>query len=107
MKMPTPSKKERPFIAYIDESQHKQMTRLSKKINIPMSQLVREAINMRLASGDPYMTGFNDGLNKAVTIVANNKAAQMRFPSGRSFAELVNEEIANAKMGEQSESTEG
>ena len=105
--MPTPSKKLRPFMAYIDESQHKQMTRLSKKINLPMSQLVREAINMRLASGDPYMNGFNDGLNKAVTIVSKNKAAQMRFPSGRSFAELVNEDIANAKMEEQSESTEG
>ena len=32
--MPTPSKKLRPFMAYIDESQHKQMTRLSKKINM-------------------------------------------------------------------------
>jgi hypothetical protein len=105
--MPTPSKKLRPFMAYIDESQHKKMTRLSKKINLPMSQLVREAINMRLASGDPYTTGFNDGLNKAITIVSDNKAAQMRFPSGRSFAELVNEDIANARMEEQGESTEG
>lgn len=105
--MPTPSKKLRPFMAYIDESQHKHMTRLSKKINIPMSQLVREAINMRLASGDPYTSGFNSGLNKAVSIVSANKAAQMRFPSGRSFAELVNEEIEAAKMEEQSETTEG
>lgn len=105
--MPTPSKKLRPFMAYIDESQHKKMTRLSKKINIPMSQLVREAINMRLASGDPYTNGFNEGLNKAVSIVSANKAAQMRFPSGRSFAELVNEEIEAAKMEEQSETTEG
>jgi hypothetical protein len=62
---------------------------------------------MRLASGDPYTTGFNDGLNKAITIVSDNKAAQMRFPSGRSFAELVNEDIANARMEEQGESTEG
>ena len=105
--MPTPSKKLKPFMAYIDESQHVNMMRLSKKTKIPMSQLVREAINMRVASGNPYVNGFNAGLNKAISIVSDNKAAQMRFPSGRSFAELVNEDITNARMEEQSESTEG
>lgn len=103
--MPIHSKKLKPFMAYIDESQHTAMMRMSKKQNIPMSQLVREAINMRVAKGTPYISGFNDGLAKAMSIVEENKASQMRFPSGRSFAELINEEINQARMEEQSEAT--
>lgn len=101
--MPIPSKKLKPFMAYIDESQHIAMMRMSKKQNIPMSQLVREAINMRVAKGTPYVSGFNDGLKKAMLIVDGNKASQMRFPSGKSFAELINEEIQTATMEESSD----
>jgi hypothetical protein len=103
--MPTPSKKLKPFMAYIDESQHVSMTKLSKKTKTPMSQLVREAINMRVIPGNPYVNGFNAGLNKAMSIVAGNNASQMRFPSGKSFAELINEEIATAIMEEESEAS--
>lgn len=102
--MPTPSKKLKPFMAYIDESQHVAMMRLSKKQNIPMSQLVREAINMRVAKGTPYVSGFNDGLNKAMSIIDNNTASKMRFPSGKSFAELINEEIKAVTMEEANDS---
>jgi len=101
------SKKLKPFMAYIDESQHTAMAKLSKKTKIPMSQLVREAINMRVSSGNPYVNGFNDGLNKAINIVSANTASQMRFPSGKSFAELINEEISTANMEEESESLKG
>lgn len=101
--MPPPSKKLRPFMAYIDESQHVALTRLSKKTKIPMSQLVREAINMRVATGNLYVKGFNDGLNKASSVLSENTASQMRFPSGKSFAELINEDIINAKLEENSE----
>jgi hypothetical protein len=94
-------------MAYIDEYQHTAMAKLSKKTKIPMSQLVREAINMRVASGNPYVNGFNDGLNKAISIVSANTASQMRFPSGKSFAELINEEISTANMEEESESLKG
>ena len=102
--MPIPSKKLKPFMAYIDESQHVAMMRLAKKQAIPMSQLVREAINMRVAKGAPYVSGFNDGLNKAMSIIENNTAAKMRFPSGKSFAELINEEIKAVIMEESNDS---
>lgn len=95
----TPSKKPlKPFMAYIDEAQHSAMTKYSRKTQIPMSQLVREAIALRLAPDNPYRSGFNDGLKQAMKVVSANKAAQMRFPSGKSFAELVNEELENAQM---------
>lgn len=105
--MPTPSKKLKPFMAYIDDSQHVNMLKLSKKTKTPMSQLVREAINMRVASGNPYVNGFNAGLNKAISIVSANTASQMRFPSGKSFAELINEDISAAIMEEEGENSQG
>lgn len=99
--IPSPKKKPlKPFMAYIEDSQHAAMMKYSKKANIPMSQLIREAISLRIAPDNPYRAGFNDGLNKAMKVVESNKASQMRFPSGKSFAELVNEDIENAKMVE-------
>lgn len=93
----------KPFMAYIEEAQHVAMMRYSKKAQIPMSKLVREAIAMRIAPENPYRSGFNDGLKRAMKIVNDNKAAQMRFPSGKSFAELINEELDTALMGEHHE----
>lgn len=97
----------KPFMAYIEEKQHAALTRFSKKAQIPMSHLVREAITMRIAKDAPYRAGFNDGLNKAIELVAANKASQMRFPSGKSFAELINEELEAAKMENNDEDTQG
>ncbi len=46
----TPSKKPlKPFMAYIEDSQHNAMLKYAKKAQIPMSQLVREAIALRIA----------------------------------------------------------
>jgi len=102
----TPSKKPlKPFMAYIDERQYARMRKFSLITRIPMSQLIREAIEMRIASGDPYTTGFNAGLDKAISVVTVNKASQMRFPSGKSFAELINEEIEAVKLSENHEAT--
>lgn len=98
--MPISSKKLKPFMAYIEESQYTKMNRLSKKSHIPMSQLMREAIEIRITDGNPFTAGFNKGLEHAMKIVKDNQASQMRFPSGKSFAELINEEIEQARMHE-------
>jgi hypothetical protein len=98
--MPISSKKLKPFMSYIEESQYVKMSRLSKKTHIPMSQLMREAISIRITEGNPYTAGFNSGLEHAMKIIDNNQASQMRFPSGKSFAELINEEIEKARMNE-------
>lgn len=96
----TPSKGKplKPFMAYIDEEQYARMRKFSTKTRIPMSQLIRESIDMRIATGSQYVEGFNSGIKKAMTIVSSNKAAEMRFPSGRSFAELINEDLEKAGM---------
>jgi hypothetical protein len=101
-------KRLKPFMAYLDEGQYARMRKFAVKTRIPMSQLIREAIEMRIANGSPYVDGFNAGIDKAVSVVSSNKAAEMRFPSGKSFAELINTDLENARMEKNGEeSTEG
>lgn len=95
---PSKSKPLKPFMAYLEEGQYTRMRRFSVKTRIPMSQLMREAIEMRIANSNPYVDGFNAGIDKAMTVVSANKAAEMRFPSGKSFAELINSDLENARM---------
>lgn len=100
----TPSKKPlKPFMAYLEEGQYTRMRRFALKTRIPMSQLIREAIDMRIANGNPYVDGFNAGIEKAMTVVSANKAAEMRFPSGKSFAELINADLENTRMDKNAE----
>lgn len=96
----TLSNRMKPFMAYLEETKYVQLKRFSKQTKIPMSQLIREAIDLRISPGDKYVTGFNDGLIAATKAVSAHEAAQMRFPSGRSFAELVNEKIDEQRMAE-------
>jgi 16S rRNA U516 pseudouridylate synthase RsuA-like enzyme len=58
----TLSNRMKPFMAYLEETKYVQLKRFSKHSKIPMSQLVREAIEPpSLSPGDKYhVTGFND-----------------------------------------------
>ena len=62
-----------------------------------MAQMIREAIDSRLSVGDQYTSGFNAGLDRAISVVNQNNAAKMRFPSGKSFAELIVDELINER----------
>lgn len=95
--MQTPSTKLKPFMAYIENSQYSKLKKLSNKSQIAMSQLIREAIDMRV-SENQYTQGFNNGIEHAIKLLSQNQAAQMRFPSGKSFAELISEELETARM---------
>lgn len=97
--MQTPSTKLKPFMAYIENSQYTKLRKLSTKSKIPMSQLIREAIDIRV-SENQFTAGFNSGLEHAMKMISANNASQMRFPSGKSFAELLNEELESARMVE-------
>ncbi len=97
--MQIPSTKLKPFMAYIENSQYAKLRKLSTKSKIAMSQLIREAIDIRVSSNQ-YTAGFNGGLEHAMKLISQNQASQMRFPSGKSFADLLNEELENARMVE-------
>lgn len=58
------------------------------------SRVAREAIVARLGEqGKPYDQGYNDAIDDCVRAVKDTKGAQMMFPSGKSFAQLVCESI--------------
>jgi hypothetical protein len=48
---------------------------------------------MRMEIDDPFKNGFNQGLNEAMRIVRETEGAKMMFPSGKSFGQLVCDEI--------------
>jgi hypothetical protein len=92
-------------MAYLDPGVYKDMKAFSKRKRTPMSQLMREAIHARIASGDVYTLAFNAGLKAAMKITLENKASQMRFPSGKTFGELVCEDIEKLLLVEHEEPT--
>lgn len=87
----TPSKL-KPFYAYIEYAQYALLKRFADKHKISMTQVIREAITAKIA-GDKYANAYNAGLKAAIVAVQQNKAAKMRFPSGKSFAELVVDDV--------------
>ena len=42
-----------------------------------------------------------------MTVVSGNKAAEMRFPSGKSFAELINTDLETARLEAEHEDVAG
>lgn len=90
----------KPFMAYLEPNEITKLKHFAKAHKVPMAQIIREAIYARLASGDQYTSGFNDGLAKAKVAVSGVEAAQMRFPSGMTVADLINSEISKHTIHE-------
>jgi len=82
----------KPFMAYIEESEYTKLRKFSKAKKLTMSSVIREAISMRL-SDSTYASGYNDGIKKSIEVVSANTASKMRFPSGKSFAELMSDDL--------------
>ena len=96
----TPSKKLKPFMTYIDDHDYVKLKKFAKKQRITMAQVIREGLSLRMVEGDPYLQGFNDGLNKASEVITAHNAGQMRFPSGQSFADVICDELSHHVMRE-------
>lgn len=83
-----------PVMIYLPKKTADEFRKYVKKTKLSGSQIAKEGITMRMAGEtDPFNQGFNAGLNEAMNIVRQTKGAQMMFPSGKSFAQLVCEEI--------------
>lgn len=87
------SSKLKPFMAYLEAGQYQDLKRFSQRSKIPMSQLIREAVDARITQGDRYVAGYNKALHDAIEAIYNNRAFKMRFPSGKSFADVFTEEL--------------
>ena len=103
--MDQPFKKLKPFMTYLDENDHLRLKKFSRQKKMTMAKVIREGVLMRMATDSPYVSGFNDGINKAADVVKSNTASQIRFPSGQSFAELICDELFKQTMHEASNET--
>jgi hypothetical protein len=75
---------------YMPINEAERMKKFADDRAISSSKVAREGIYMRMdRDGDKFEQGFNEGLNTAITVVRETKGAQMMFPSGKSFAQLV------------------
>lgn len=83
-----------PKMVYIPHDLANQFEKYANKNNISQSKIACEGIAMRMAGEDDlFNQGFNAGLNEAMKIVRQTDGAKMMFPSGKSFAQLVCDEI--------------
>jgi hypothetical protein len=87
-----PHSRVKPVMIYLNDQDRADLNAYAKKEKLPVSQLAREGIRMRITESD-YNTGFNDGLNEAQKVTQSIEGAKMMFPSGKSFADLVCENI--------------
>jgi hypothetical protein len=94
--------KVKPFLTYLEEKDVDRLKKFAKKKKLTMSHIVREAVRARMADGDPYNAGFNDGIDASIRLVRENKMFEMRLPSGNSFADLVEMDLSQAKIREAS-----
>jgi len=104
--MTIPSETLKPFMAYLPQQDYARLKKLSKFTKVPMSQLVREGVSSRL-SGNQYNTGFNDGLQKAVDVVKSMEIAGIRFPSGNSVGDLIENATLDCFLVENKDETDG
>jgi hypothetical protein len=85
-----------PLMVYLDPAERTKVKNYAKKEKTNVSQLAREAFRMRLAGGDdPFNQGFNHGLNEALRIINITDGAKMAYPSGKTVAKLLTDEIEN------------
>lgn len=82
------------IMVYVDLAEKERITKFAEKCNISVGQLAREGFKMRMAgSNDPFNKGFNQGLNEAIRIANACEGATMMFPSGKTFAKVVSDDI--------------
>lgn len=96
----TRSNNYKPFMAYFEPKEYLRLKKFSKDTKTPMAQILREAVAQRMTADNPYNSGFNEGIETCIVTVNNLQAAQMRFPSGKSFAELVEESLVAKRITE-------
>ena len=85
---------------YVFQKDLAEIKSYAKTNKMSLSQLAREALRMRMSQeSDQYITGLNDGLEIGMEEIRKSNWAQMTFPSGKTFADLICEELERKKHG--------
>ena len=77
--MPIPSNTYKPFLTYLQHGEYARLKKFSMRTKTPMTQIVREAVTARIASGNAYVSGFNAGLQEAIDAINAMQHAQMQI----------------------------
>ena len=88
-----------PVMIYVFKENLEEIRAYAKKQKVSLSQIAREGLSMRMAQGDLYMQGLNDGLDVGMNAIRESNWAQMIFPSGKTFADLICDELERKKHG--------
>jgi hypothetical protein len=85
---------------YVFQQDLAEIKSYAKTHKMSLSHLAREALRMRMSQeSDQYITGLNDGLEIGMEEIRKSSWAQMTFPSGKTFADLICEELERKKHG--------
>jgi hypothetical protein len=90
--------KYQPVMTYLEQKDIIRLKAYAKKSKVPMAHVIRESLHSKFAKGDPFSAGFNEGVNACIYKIHDIQGAQMRFPSGKSVAELIEEELIHLRM---------
>jgi hypothetical protein len=93
----TPSKY-KAVMTYLEPKDISDLKKYSKKYRVTMAQVIREALSSKFSQGDPFTAGYNAGIEACIANIYEMQAAQLRFPSGTSMAELIELELVKKKM---------
>jgi uncharacterized membrane protein YgcG len=78
----------------MDNAEHLALKKFARQNRLAMTQVVRQGVKIRLSDND-YTKGFNAGVQACINTVQGMQVAQMKFPSGQSFSELIADELSN------------
>jgi len=84
----------RPFFAYLTDEQYASLKQFSVETGVSMTQLIRESVDARLSKGDQYVAGYNQAIKDAIQTINGNNLSKMAFPSGKTFGEVIIEDIS-------------
>jgi hypothetical protein len=84
----------KPLMVYVYPDQPKKIKDFAISRKLTVSQFAREAFELRMSETDNlFDSGFNAGIQEAMRIVRQTDGAKMMFPSGKSFGQLVCDQI--------------
>ena len=86
------------LMIYLTKADKDRLVKFAADRRVPITHIAREAITIRMTKGDPYITGFNNGINKAIEAIENWEPAKMRFPSGATYDERLTDEILKHRL---------
>ena len=89
-----------PVMVYVLKEEIANIKAFAKSHSKSVSELVREGLQIRMSDdSDPYRSGFDAGLDAGMSAIKKSNWAQMTFPSGKTLADLLCDELERKKHG--------